>query len=113
MLEHGVRAGILVRLGHRIIDEQGSLADPALGFKVGRFAGEAMAREGVLPALEEFAMVDRLESLHAGSGNARSAARAFETDNLGNRLNNNAMAVLPYAEAQIGIFVMHWPIMLV
>ena len=107
VLERGVGSGILVRLRHRIIDEQSPLADVALGFELGQLAVEAMARQGILPALEELAMVDRLEALHAGPGNARSAARAFEMDDLGGGLNNNAMSVLPYAEAQIGIFVIH------
>src|SRR6266542_357055 len=113
MLERGVGAGVLVRLRHRIINEQRALADVALGFELGQLAVETMGREGILPALEELAMVDRLKALHACAGDTRPAARTFEMDDLGSGLNDNAMSVLPHTEAQIGIFVIHRQKMLV
>ena len=92
MLKGGVRAGVLVGLRHRIVDHQRALADAALGLELGHLAVEAMAGEGVLPAVEEFAVVDRLKPLHAAAGDAGAGAGALEMDDLGGRLHHRAIA---------------------
>ena len=92
VLQGGVRSGILVRLGHRIVDEQGALLDRALGFQLGQLAVEAMARQRVLPALEELAVVDRLEALHAAAGGAGAGAGALEMHDLRGGLHDDAVA---------------------
>ena len=85
VLQRGVRPGILVRLGHGIVDEQRALLDRALGFQLRQLAVEAVARQRLLPALEEFAVVDRLVALHAAAGRAGAGAGALEMHDLRRR----------------------------
>ena len=92
VLEGGVRAGVLVGLRHRIVDHQRALAHAPLGLELGHLTVKAMAGERVPPAIEEFAVVDRLEALHAAAGDTGAGAGALEMDDLGGRLHHRAIA---------------------
>ena len=113
MLEDRVGSGILVGFGHRIVDNERPHPDAALGLQFRQFAVEAVRRERVLPALEELAVVDRLEALDARAGDAGAGARAFEVNDFRGRLHDGAVAALPHLEAEIRIFVIKRAVILV
>ena len=113
VLKGSVGSGVLIRLGHRIVDHQGALAHTALGFQLGHFAIEAVSRERVLPAIEEFAVIDRLETLDPGAGDTGAGARPFEMDDFRGGLHHGAVAELAHLEAEIGVFVIKRDVVLV
>src|SRR5207248_9576135 len=113
VLEDRVGSGVLAGFGHRIVDNERPHPDAALGLQFRQFAVEAVRRERVLPALEELAVVDCLEALHAAAGDAGAGARAFKVNDFRGRLDDGAVAAQPYLEAEIRIFVIKRAVILV
>lgn len=105
VLEGGVGAGILIRGEDGVVDEVGAAEGGAFGFELGVFGVHAVFVEHRFPAEVEFAVVDLLVALEAGACDVGAVGDAFEVDDFGGGLDDDAQAEGADAEAEVGVFV--------